>query len=44
MRFDYELYEPPDGEYGSLNDKLEWTGVMKELVERVKSYISIKLS
>ncbi len=44
MRFDYELYEPPDGEYGSLNDKLEWTGVMKELVERVKSYISLKLS
>ncbi len=42
MRFGYELYEPPDGEYGSLNDKLEWTGVMKELVERVKSYINPK--
>ena len=35
MRFEYELYEPPDGEYGTLNEKLEWTGVMRELVEGV---------
>jgi hypothetical protein len=35
MRFEYELYEPPDGEYGTINEKLEWTGIMRELVEGV---------
>ena len=35
LSFDFELYEPPDGQYGTLNERHEWTGIMKELVEGV---------
>ncbi|CAD6204011.1 GSCOCT00009832001.2-RA-CDS, partial [Cotesia congregata] len=31
-KFNYEIYESPDGEYGSLNDKGEWNGMIKELI------------
>ena len=39
INFDYELYEAPDGQYGRIDENLEWDGAVKELVDQVK-YIS----
>ncbi|CAG0922471.1 unnamed protein product [Notodromas monacha] len=32
--FDYELYEAPDGKFGSMSDSSEWSGMIKELIDK----------
>ena len=36
INFEYELYEAPDGQYGRIDENLEWNGAVKELVDQVK--------
>ena len=31
MNFTYKLKRPPDGQWGSLKDNGQWTGMVKEL-------------
>ena len=35
MDFEYELYEPADKQYGTMNKSLEWNGMIKELITKV---------
>jgi ionotropic glutamate receptor len=35
LKFDYELYPSPDGLVGSMDDKGNWNGIVKELMEKV---------
>lgn len=35
MGFEYELYEVPDGKYGNMDSKMNWNGMIKELMEKV---------
>ena len=35
LNFEYELYEVPDGKNGMMNDKGEWNGMVRELIEDV---------
>ena len=35
MGFDYDIYDSPDGQFGSLADDGSWSGVIKELIEKV---------
>lgn len=35
MGFEYELYEVPDGKYGNMDSKMNWNGMIKELIEKV---------
>ena len=37
MGFDYNLYEVPDDKYGSMDENMEWDGMISELVEKVSS-------
>ena len=37
LEFQYELYESPDGNYGSRYDNGSWNGMIKELIEGVCS-------
>ena len=32
MNFTYKLKRPPDGQWGSLKDNGQWTGMVKELL------------
>lgn len=34
MNFEYELYESPDGNFGAMNEKGEWNGMIKELIDK----------
>lgn len=36
LHFDYELYESPDGNYGSKDDKGNWNGMIRELIVGVR--------
>ena len=36
MKFEYEIYASPDGQYGRMTPDKKWNGVIKELVDRVK--------
>ena len=36
MGFDYELFEARDNAYGVLNDNMEWTGMIRELIDNVR--------
>lgn len=36
IKFQYELYLSPDGNYGSKNDKGEWNGMIRELMIGVR--------
>ena len=36
MGFDFELYQAPDGQYGHMNEQMEWDGAIKELIDQVK--------
>ena len=35
MGFEYEIFEAEDNVYGSMNENMEWNGLIKELVDRV---------
>ena len=35
MKFEFELYEAPDGQYGNMNEQGEWNGAIKELIDQV---------
>ena len=35
MKFEYELMEAPDGQYGRMNEQAEWNGMVKELMDKV---------
>ena len=35
MNFEYELYEVPDGKYGNMDPKMNWNGMIRELIEKV---------
>ncbi|KAG1654620.1 Ionotropic receptor 25a [Nymphon striatum] len=39
VNFEYEIYEVPDGAYGAVNEKGEWNGLIKELIDKVKKLI-----
>lgn len=41
MKFKYELYLSPDGNYGSKNAIGEWNGMIKELMLGVRHSISL---
>ena len=41
MKFNYELYESPDGNYGSRNEKGEWNGMIKELIIGVRALLGV---
>jgi len=32
IKFEYELYEPPDKSYGSVNEHGVWNGMIQELI------------
>ena len=34
----YEIYEAPDQKFGTMDDNMEWNGMIKELIEKV-SYL-----
>ncbi|KAL7645090.1 UNVERIFIED_CONTAM: hypothetical protein RMT77_003468 [Armadillidium vulgare] len=34
MKFEYELFEAPDGIFGNMNENMEWNGMIKELIEK----------
>lgn len=36
MGFEYELYEVPDGKYGNMDSQMNWNGMIKELMEKVR--------
>jgi len=40
MGFEYELYEVPDGKYGNMDSKMNWNGMIKELMEKVCVYFT----
>lgn len=31
----YEIYEAPDGKFGTMSEDMEWDGMIKELIEKV---------
>lgn len=33
--FEYELYEVPDGKYGNMDLKMNWNGMIRELIDKV---------
>lgn len=35
VNFTYDLYKVPDGEMGRLNEKKEWNGLVRELIDKV---------
>ena len=35
MKFEYDVYVAPDGQYGRMTQDKQWNGVVKELVDRV---------
>ena len=37
LKFEYTLYETPDGEYGRMSPDKTWNGVIKELADGVSS-------
>ena len=39
LGFEYELYDSPDNNYGSVNEKGEWNGMIRELIEGVREYM-----
>jgi hypothetical protein len=39
VKFTYELYEVPDGMFGTMNDRGEWNGLIGELVSGVRILI-----
>ena len=41
LDFKYELYESPDGNYGSENESGEWNGMIRELIIGVSIYIKV---
>ncbi|XP_071516701.1 ionotropic receptor 25a isoform X2 [Panulirus ornatus] len=32
--FEYELFEAPDGKFGTMNDDMEWNGMIKQLIDK----------
>lgn len=46
LGFTYEIRLVPDGKYGSQDDKGQWNGMIRELIEHVSftSYCHIKYS
>ncbi|XP_063876417.1 ionotropic receptor 25a-like isoform X2 [Scylla paramamosain] len=34
VEFEYEIYEAPDGKFGTMSETMEWDGMIKELVEK----------
>ena len=36
MGFEYEIFEAKDGVYGNMNENMEWNGLIRELVDKVK--------
>ena len=38
INFDYELYLVPDGKFGSMDDNMEWNGMIRELVDKVSIF------
>lgn len=37
IEFEYEIYEAPDGIYGRMSSTGEWNGMVKELMDKVRS-------
>ena len=35
LKFEYELYEVPDEQFGAMDDNGEWNGLIRELIDRV---------
>lgn len=40
LGFEYELYDSPDGFFGSVNDKGQWNGMIQELIVGVSDVIA----
>lgn len=40
VKFTYDLYEVPDGMFGTMNDRGEWNGLIGELVDGVRIFSS----
>ncbi|XP_050723400.1 ionotropic receptor 25a-like [Eriocheir sinensis] len=34
VQFEYEIYEAPDGKFGTMSENMEWDGMIKELIEK----------
>ncbi|KAL0269510.1 UNVERIFIED_CONTAM: hypothetical protein PYX00_007214 [Menopon gallinae] len=34
IKFDYEIYEAPDKKFGTMDDKGQWNGMIKELIDK----------
>lgn len=39
LNFEYEISLVPDREFGTLNDKGEWNGMIRELIDKVRDLI-----
>lgn len=37
IKFDYVIYEAPDKKFGYMDDKGQWNGIVKELIDKVGS-------
>ena len=35
LKFEYSIYEVPDGQYGNMDEKMNWNGMIKELIDKV---------
>lgn len=40
--FEYEIYEAPDKKFGNMDDKGQWNGMIKELIEKVRYKTPLK--
>ena len=38
-KFEYKLYETPGNSYGRLNEKGQWNGAVRELIDKVPTYM-----
>lgn len=43
LNFEYEISLAPDGEFGTLNDKGEWNGMIRELIDKVRELMTIRI-
>ena len=41
LQFDFTLYEPEDGSYGTMQEDGSWNGIVKDLMDEVKKHLEL---
>nr|XP_053649967.1 ionotropic receptor 25a-like [Cherax quadricarinatus] len=44
VKFEYEIFEAPDGQFGTMNDNQEWNGMIKQLIDKAADIALAPLS